>query len=88
MRLSFCGIGQYAPTLGQPLADFLGIPAFACHDSILLRNGASGNPGAAQTPRFEWRGGGRIEESVAMGEVRLALRPYGRKNKLRFGSVR
>jgi hypothetical protein len=26
----------------------------------------------------------RIEESVAMGEVRLALRPYGRKMKLRF----
>jgi hypothetical protein len=26
----------------------------------------------------------RIEESEANGEVRLALRPYGRKNKLRF----
>ena len=26
----------------------------------------------------------RIEESVAIGEVRLALRPYGRKFKLRF----
>ena len=26
----------------------------------------------------------RIEESVAIGEVRLALRPYGRKNKPRF----
>jgi hypothetical protein len=26
----------------------------------------------------------RIEESEANGEVRLALRPYGRQNKLRF----
>jgi hypothetical protein len=26
----------------------------------------------------------RIEGSVANGEVRLALRPYGRQNKLRF----
>jgi hypothetical protein len=26
----------------------------------------------------------RIEESAAKGEVRLALRPYGRKFKLRF----
>jgi hypothetical protein len=26
----------------------------------------------------------RIEESAAMGEVRLALRPYGRQLKLRF----
>jgi len=26
----------------------------------------------------------RIEESVVNGEVRLALRPYGRRNKLRF----
>jgi hypothetical protein len=26
----------------------------------------------------------RIKESAAMGEVRLALRPYGRKNKPRF----
>jgi hypothetical protein len=26
----------------------------------------------------------RIEESAAMGEVCLALRPYGRKKKLRF----
>jgi len=26
----------------------------------------------------------RIEESLANGEVRLATRPYGRQNKLRF----
>ena len=26
----------------------------------------------------------RIEESAVMGKVRLALRPYGRKNRLRF----
>ncbi len=30
----------------------------------------------------------RIEASAAMGEVRLALRPYGRNDKLRFGHVR
>jgi hypothetical protein len=30
----------------------------------------------------------RIEESVAMGDVRLALRPYGRKKKLRSCHVR
>jgi len=29
-----------------PLADLLGIPACACHDSILSRNGASGKPRA------------------------------------------
>jgi hypothetical protein len=30
----------------RPLADFLGKPRSACHDSILSTNGVSGNPGA------------------------------------------
>ncbi len=32
-----------------PLPDLLRIPASACHDSILSRNGASGKPGAVQS---------------------------------------
>mgnify|MGYP000747770487 CR=1 FL=1 len=35
-------------TPDRPLADLLGIPACACHDSILSNYGVSGNPGAVQ----------------------------------------
>ena len=33
----------------RSLAGLLGIPACSCHDSILPRNGASGNPRAVQS---------------------------------------
>jgi hypothetical protein len=44
--VSFFASAPMPGCLNRSLTDLLGIPACACHDSILSRNGASGNPGA------------------------------------------
>ena len=69
---------------GQPLhsaTSLLGIPRSLCHDPILSRNGASGNPGAIQPP-FLLRG------VLFGGLIPRWSRESGRSRRLKLSNLR